>query len=71
VDAAHAPLELVAPTAGGDARLVARHQAVSDALARIEANEYGICTNCNELIPYGRLLAMPETTRCIGCGRAA
>lgn len=49
-------------------RTAARRTAVTDALARIEAGTYGICINCERPIPYGRLIAMPETALCVSCG---
>ena len=37
------------------------------ALQRIDAGEYGACTQCGEGIPDGRLEALPFTAVCIGC----
>lgn len=51
----------VAPVA--DARL----DAVRSALARLKTGTYGICTQCNSTIPYGRLIVMPESDHCVGC----
>jgi len=45
-----------------------RYAAILDALTRLAAGTYGVCAGCNGGIPYGRLLAMPETTRCVACG---
>ena len=42
---------------------------VLDALGRMRMGTYGSCTVCREPIPYGRLLAIPETTLCVSCGR--
>jgi DnaK suppressor protein len=48
-----------------------RRDAVADALDRLETGEYGTCSRCGDPIAYGRLLAIPETTHCLGCsGRA-
>ena len=37
------------------------------ALKRIDDPEFGYCIDCGEEIGFARLLAMPETVRCIGC----
>jgi DnaK suppressor protein len=37
------------------------------ALSRIEDGSYGICENCGSGINDGRLAAIPEATRCVGC----
>lgn len=55
----------------GAPEIAARREALQDALRRIHDGTYGICAACRAHIPYGRLLAMPETTRCIGCGGLA
>jgi DnaK suppressor protein len=45
----------------------ARFDAVSAALDRLEAGTYGECNECQQPIPFGRLIVMPESTHCIGC----
>lgn len=45
-----------------------RYQAILDALTRVAAGTYGICTRCGSSIPYGRLIALPEAARCVRCG---
>lgn len=45
----------------------ARHAAIVDALTRLELGHYGRCARCQEGIPYGRLMVMPEATHCIAC----
>ncbi|MEX1274635.1 MAG: TraR/DksA C4-type zinc finger protein [Bacteroidota bacterium] len=47
----------------------ARHQLVllENALARIEKPDYGLCVRCGKEIPFGRLVVMPETTKCTTC----
>jgi DnaK suppressor protein len=45
-----------------------RYAAIVDALTRLTAGTYGICAGCNGRIPFGRLLVMPEATRCVTCG---
>lgn len=42
------------------------HQ-VDEALLRLEDGEYGICEECEEEIPIGRLKAMPFTRHCVKC----
>ena len=49
-------------------RAAARRAAVTDALKRIDAGTYGTCVSCERPIPYGRLIAMPETATCVSCG---
>lgn len=36
-------------------------------LTKIDREDYGLCTICEEEIPYGRLCIMPESTICIEC----
>jgi RNA polymerase-binding transcription factor DksA len=40
---------------------------VAAALARIEDNTYGRCTDCGGDIPEGRLEARPDAARCVSC----
>jgi DnaK suppressor protein len=54
-----------------ETRTLERHQAILDAIRRLEAGSYGACTVCDESIPYGRLLAMPESARCVTCAARA
>lgn len=42
------------------------HQ-ISEALNKIEENNYGICQECEEDIPEKRLLANPYFTLCVAC----
>jgi DnaK suppressor protein len=37
------------------------------ALARIESSTYGLCVDCGNPIPEGRLEARPDAARCVGC----
>ncbi len=37
------------------------------ALANIEEPDFGICMECGEPIPAGRILIMPESRLCVGC----
>jgi DnaK suppressor protein len=40
---------------------------IDEALLRINDGEYGICEECDEDIPLGRLKAMPFTRHCVKC----
>jgi len=37
------------------------------ALTRISDPEFGLCAICEEPIPIGRIMLMPETTVCVQC----
>ena len=43
---------------------------VNQALARLDAGEYGLCTECDEPIGEARLKALPYATLCIQCAEA-
>jgi DnaK suppressor protein len=45
-----------------------RHQALMEALHRLQAGTYGLCVYCGNSISPGRLLVIPETDHCLGCG---
>lgn len=40
---------------------------IDEALARLDDGEYGICEDCEEEIPIGRLKAMPFARLCVKC----
>ena len=42
---------------------------INAALARIDADTYGTCTNCGKAISVGRLEAHPWASLCIDCAR--
>ena len=44
-----------------------RYDAIVEALQRMANGTYGTCVTCEQPIPYGRLVVMPETTRCVSC----
>ena len=44
-----------------------RLTAIEDALKRIQREEYGVCTECEEDINEKRLVAVPWATTCIAC----
>ncbi len=37
------------------------------ALTKVDAKNFGICTNCNKIINPARLMYMPESSKCINC----
>jgi RNA polymerase-binding transcription factor DksA len=41
-----------------------------DALRRLDAGSFGICTGCEAPISYVRLSVIPETTVCVECSGA-
>ncbi len=65
-DEALAELETGLEIAGVE-RDAAELNAVLEALARIDAREYGLCADCGAPIAYERLLAQPQATRCVRC----
>lgn len=40
---------------------------IDEALLRIEEGDYGVCEECEEEIPIGRLKAMPFARHCVKC----
>ncbi len=40
---------------------------IEEALTRLDEGEYGICEDCEEEIPLGRLKAMPFARLCVKC----
>ncbi len=44
-----------------------RLKAIEDALKRIQREEYGVCTECEEDINEKRLVAVPWAMTCIAC----
>lgn len=39
------------------------------ALDKVGTKEFGVCVKCKQPIPVGRILLMPESTRCVNCAR--
>lgn len=54
------------------ARHEARLERVENAIARFDDDpeSYGICADCDEPIPTGRLRAVPESVFCVRCIQA-
>lgn len=46
-----------------------RFNRLEHALRRIDADDFGICTECENPIPIKRLMLMPEATRCVRCAQ--
>jgi RNA polymerase-binding transcription factor len=44
-----------------------RLTAICDALDRLEQGRYGICEQCGDGIPFGRLRAIPMASFCVDC----
>lgn len=44
-------------------------QQVDDALARMDAGDYGRCANCGQSIPIARLRVRPFATLCVPCAQ--
>ncbi|MEA3419653.1 MAG: TraR/DksA C4-type zinc finger protein [Campylobacterota bacterium] len=44
-----------------------RFTRLKNALLRIDKPMFGICIECEEEIPIGRMMARPESVRCVEC----
>ena len=44
-----------------------RLDALKNALASINQDEFGICVRCGDQIPMGRLLLRPQSRSCVKC----
>lgn len=66
-------IQAVVPGADEARRLrdSSRHEQVANALRRFDDGSYGTCAGCGEPIAFGRLLVMPEATRCVTCAARA
>ncbi len=47
----------------------ARHKLsrLETALGKVDQPDFGLCVRCDNPIPAGRILLMPEATRCVPC----
>lgn len=43
---------------------------VSQALRRLQGDDFGVCTECGDDIPFDRLMVEPWAVRCIDCQAA-
>ena len=57
-------------TAAAAERDSAEMRDIKAALARMEAGIYGLCTQCGAALPWTRLDAVPEASRCMRCERS-
>lgn len=39
------------------------------ALEKVGTKDFGICVKCKQPIPLGRILLMPQSTKCVNCAR--
>jgi len=46
---------------------IAKMNGLESALANIDNEDFGICAHCKNPIQAGRILLVPESTRCIKC----
>jgi len=40
---------------------------VEEAIGKVDTGQYGICLECEELIPEGRLTVIPYASHCVDC----
>lgn len=52
-------------------RLRERMEQIERARRAIEAGTYGVCADCGDSIPEGRLRAIPDAERCVPCQTSA
>ena len=47
----------------------ARHKLsrLETALGKVDQPDFGLCVSCDQPIPPGRIVLMPEATRCVPC----
>jgi RNA polymerase-binding transcription factor DksA len=43
---------------------------VDAAIKRIETKTYGLCEDCEQLVPHGRLEVLPHARYCVKCQAA-
>ena len=41
---------------------------IQEALRRLDAGTYGVCTGCGDEVAFERLLVFPESPTCVSCG---
>ena len=51
-------------------QLQQNHREIVEALARMDAGNYGSCERCRREIPFERLEAVPSTLMCVDCKQA-
>ncbi len=45
----------------------ARLARLENTMKRLDTDDYGICSMCDEDIPFKRLMLVPDSTRCVPC----
>jgi DnaK suppressor protein len=40
-----------------------------ESLQKLDSDDFGLCIQCKEPIPFNRLKAMPDANRCMNCAR--
>lgn len=63
-------MEAIATKSVNEAALATATQKLSglqSALANLDEPEFGICFECGNDIPIGRILLLPESKMCVGC----
>lgn len=48
-------------------RLREEEARLTASLAAVEAGTYGVCQDCGGEIPQGRMMRVPDATRCVPC----
>lgn len=43
--------------------------ALKSVISSVDSPDFGLCLNCKEPIPIGRILIRPESLRCVRCAR--
>ena len=46
-----------------------RMRKLNQAVSRMDEDDFGLCADCDEIIPEGRLLLIPETRLCVKCAQ--
>lgn len=48
----------------------ARRSGLERALVKIDDPDFGLCRECEEPIPYARLMVLPEADLCVSCAES-
>jgi len=49
------------------AKTQAKLQKLESSLKKVDQEDYGNCRSCNQPIPVGRLMMLPEAEKCVNC----
>jgi len=44
-----------------------QYKALKEAIENINSPKFGLCINCGQSIPMGRIIIMPESKKCVKC----